>query len=83
MGSFRCAPRQGERLEEDGEEARMAIKYQCPFCGRRVEPESEEFRWVTIMQSDGFLGKDDPAVQGFGCHFECLDKRIGDATPVL
>lgn len=61
----------------------MAVKFQCPFCGLRVDLEDEQFRWVTITNAEGFAGKKDAPVQDFPSHQRCLEMRLGNEFPIL
>lgn len=63
--------------------AAMLVKLECPFCHKEVKPEAEDFRWVTIVTPEGWRGEADAPQQDFGCHFECLERRLGGDLPLL
>lgn len=60
----------------------MAMNFQCPFCGLVVDLGTDQFRWVTITDAEGFDGREDATVQNFACHQKCLEERLGDAIPI-
>lgn len=59
------------------------MRLQCPFCGLPVDPEGDQFRWVTITLREGFWGKEDAETQGLACHHACLEARLGDVIPII
>lgn len=61
----------------------MTMRFQCPICSQPVDENGDEFRWVVITDWNGFLGKDYAPEQTFPAHFECLNRRIGDVSPVI